>query len=153
RGDPVGTGGQGKGHRAHGRIRPLGQHPALLRRRRSQVVLEARRRRPGLLREEAEALMARIFDFAGREVDRLQTVAGLRALRRAGPHAAQTTAESAEEAAAADAAGIEMVVCRGANVRLVRLGSSRLFVTAALGFTQAATPDDMLRAAFSAVEA
>jgi 3-methyl-2-oxobutanoate hydroxymethyltransferase len=97
--------------------------------------------------------MPRIFDFAGRDVERRQTVAGLRALKGAGRRAVQTTAESAEEAAAADEAGVEMVVCRAANVRPVRAGSPRLFVTAALGFTQAVTADEMLRAAFAAIEA
>jgi 3-methyl-2-oxobutanoate hydroxymethyltransferase len=52
---------------------------------------------------------------------------------------------------AAEEAGIEMVVCRAANVREVRQGSTRLFVTAALGFTQAVSANDMLRAAFDAV--
>ena len=97
--------------------------------------------------------MPRIFDFAGREVDRRQTVAGLRSLKGTGQRVAQVTAETAEEAAAADKAGVEMAVCRGANVRQVRAGSQHLFVTAALGFTQAVTADDMLRAAFGAIEA
>jgi 3-methyl-2-oxobutanoate hydroxymethyltransferase len=95
--------------------------------------------------------MPRIFDFGGREVERVQTVAGLRALKGSGRRVTQTTAETAEEAAAAEEAGIEMVVCRAANVREVRQGTTRLFVTAALGFTQAVSADDMLRAAFDAV--
>ena len=97
--------------------------------------------------------MPRIFDFSGREVERRQTVAGLRALKGSGRRTTQTTAETAEEAAAADEAGVEMVVCRGANVRQVRAGSQSLFVTAALGFTQAVTADDILRAAFDAISA
>ena len=97
--------------------------------------------------------MPRIFDFAGREVERSQTVAGLRALKGSGRRVTQTTAETAEEAAAAEEAGLEMAVCRGANVRQVRAGSQRLFLTAALGFTQAVTADDMLRAAFAAIDA
>ena len=60
--------------------------------------------------------MPRIFDFGGREVERSLTVAGLRALKGAGRQAAQVTAETADEAAAAEAAGIEMVVCRAGNV-------------------------------------
>jgi 3-methyl-2-oxobutanoate hydroxymethyltransferase len=95
--------------------------------------------------------MPRIFDFGGREVERSQTVAGLQALKGSGRRVTQTTAETADEAAAADEAGVEMIVCRGANVREVRHGSTRLFVTAAIGFTQAVTADDMLRAAFGAV--
>jgi 3-methyl-2-oxobutanoate hydroxymethyltransferase len=95
--------------------------------------------------------MPRIFDFGGRDVERSQTVAGLRALRSAGRQAAQVTAETAEEAAAAEAAGVEMVVCRAAHIAAVRQGSQRVFVTAALGFAEAVTADEILRAAVSAV--
>ena len=97
--------------------------------------------------------MPRIFDFAGREVQRFQTVAGLRALKGSGRRATQTTAETAEDTAAVEEAGLEMAVCRCANVRQARAGSQRLFLTAALGFTQAVTADDMLRAAFAAIDA
>ena len=97
--------------------------------------------------------MPRIFDFGGREVERSQTVAGLRALKGSGRHAAQVTAETAEEAAAAEAAGIEMVVCRAANVARVREGSRRVFVTAALGFAEAITANEILRSAFMAITA
>ena len=46
-----------------------------------------------------------------------------------------------------------MVVCRAANVARVREGSRRVFVTAALGFSEAITSDEVLRAAFAAVVA
>lgn len=95
--------------------------------------------------------MPRIFDFGGREVDRSQTVAGLRALKRSGRHAAQVTAETADEAAAAEAAGIEMVICRATNVARVREGSKAVFVTAALGFAEAITADAILTTAFAAI--
>ena len=95
--------------------------------------------------------MPRIFDFGGRDVERSQTVAGLRALRSVSGQAAQVTAETADEAAAAEAAGVEMVVCRAASVGRVREGSRRIFVTAALGFGEAVTADEILRAAFSAI--
>jgi 3-methyl-2-oxobutanoate hydroxymethyltransferase len=95
--------------------------------------------------------MPRIFDFGGREVERSQTVAGLRALKGSGRQAAQVTAETAEEAAAAEVAGVEMVVCRAANVARVREGSKAVFVTAALGFAEAITADDILRTAFTAI--
>ena len=68
--------------------------------------------------------MPRIFDFGGREVERSQTVAGLRKLKGSGLHAAQVTADMSEEAAAAEAAGIEMVVCQALNVARVREGST-----------------------------
>ena len=48
--------------------------------------------------------MPRIFDFGGRDVERSQTIAGLRALKGSGRRAAQVTAETADEAAAAEAA-------------------------------------------------
>lgn len=95
--------------------------------------------------------MPRIFDFGGREVERSQTVAGLRALKGSGRQAAQVTAETADEAAAAEAAGIEMVVCRAASVPRVREGSKAVFVTAALGFAEAITADDILKTAFAAI--
>jgi 3-methyl-2-oxobutanoate hydroxymethyltransferase len=97
--------------------------------------------------------MPRIFDFGGREVERSLTVADLRALKGSGKQVGQVTAETAEEAAAAEAAGIEMVVCRGSNVSRVREGSRRVFVTAALGFAEAITGDEILRAGFAAVTA
>jgi 3-methyl-2-oxobutanoate hydroxymethyltransferase len=95
--------------------------------------------------------MPRIFDFGGRDVNRSQTVAGLRALKGSGRQAAQVTAETADEAAAAEAAGIEMVVCRAASVPRVREGSKAVFVTAALGFADAITAEEILRTAFDAI--
>lgn len=95
--------------------------------------------------------MPRIFDFGGREVERCLTVADLRQLKGSGRHVAQVTAETADEAAAAEAAGIEMVICRASNVARVREGSRRVFVTAALGFSEAITGDEILRAGFAAV--
>lgn len=95
--------------------------------------------------------MPRIFDFGGRDVERSQTVAGLKALKGTGRHAAQVTAETADEAAAAEAAGIEMVVCRAANVPRVREGSKAVFVTAALGFADVITSEEILRSAFAAI--
>lgn len=97
--------------------------------------------------------MPRIFDFGGRDVERSQTVAGLRALKGSGRHAAQVTAETAEEAAAAEAAGVEMVVTRAVNVARVREGSRKVFCTAALGFADAVTADEVLKTAFAAVVA
>lgn len=97
--------------------------------------------------------MPRIFDFGGSEVERSITVAGLRALKGSGRQVAQVTAETADEAAAAEAAGIEMVTCRAGNVARVREGSRRVFVTAALGFADAVTGDEVLRTAFATVTA
>jgi len=95
--------------------------------------------------------MPRIYDWGAREVERTVTVADLRAARGAGRRYAQVTAETAEEATAAEQAGIEMVVTRARNVETVRKGSRRVFVTAALGFADAVTRDEILRTAFKAL--
>jgi 3-methyl-2-oxobutanoate hydroxymethyltransferase len=95
--------------------------------------------------------MPRIYDWGAREVERIVTVADLRAARAAGKRYAQVTAETTEEAAAAEQAGIEMLVTRARNVETVRKGSQRLFVTAALGFADAVTEDEILRTAFKAL--
>ncbi|MGO4841142.1 3-methyl-2-oxobutanoate hydroxymethyltransferase, partial [Rhizobiaceae sp. 2RAB30] len=44
-----------------------------------------------------------------------------------------------------------MVVCRAANLGQVRAGSRAVFVTAALGFAEAITADEILKAAFTAI--
>jgi 3-methyl-2-oxobutanoate hydroxymethyltransferase len=95
--------------------------------------------------------MPRIYDWGAREAERTVTVADLRAARAAGQRYAQVTAETADEAAAAEAAGIEMLVTRARNVETVRKGSNKLFVTAALGFADAVTQDEILRTAFKAL--
>lgn len=95
--------------------------------------------------------MARIFDWAVRDSTRLATVASLRQAK--GRHAAfaQVTCDSAVEAAAAEAAGIELAICRARNVAEVRRGAPRMFLTAALGFAEAVTDDEILRTAFKAL--
>ncbi len=93
----------------------------------------------------------RIFDWGARPAERLVTVASLRAGKGHPARHAQVTADTAEEAQAAEAAGIEMVVCRAANVSLVRRGSARVFVTAALGFAEAVQGEEVLRVAIKAL--
>ena len=95
--------------------------------------------------------MVRILDYNGRDAERTVTVASIVALRNADAQFAQVTAGSAEEAAAAEAAGIEMVVCMARSVPAVREGSSRVFVTAAIDFDGAVTVDELLGDAFKAL--
>lgn len=95
--------------------------------------------------------MTRILDFNGRDADRTVTVAAITALKGTGRQFTQVTAGSAEEAAAAEAAGIEMAVCMASAVPDVRRGSSRLFVTAAIDFGGAVTLDELLATAFRAL--
>jgi 3-methyl-2-oxobutanoate hydroxymethyltransferase len=97
--------------------------------------------------------MTRILDFNGRDADRTVTVASIAALKGSGQQYVQVTAGTAEEAAAAEAAGIDMVVCLAAAVPEVRKGSSRLFVTAAIDFGGEVTLDDLLATAFRSLSA
>ncbi len=97
--------------------------------------------------------MTRILDFNGRDAERTVTVASIAALKGSGRQYVQVTAGTEEEAAAAEAAGIDMVVCLAAAVPEVRRGSSRLFVTAAIDFGGEVTIDDLLATAFRSLSA
>ena len=97
--------------------------------------------------------MPRILDYNGREAVRTVTVADIVGLRAQGRQLAQVTASTAAEAAAAEAAGIEMVVCMSDFVPAVRAGSQQVFLTAAIDFSGAVTTDDLLRDALTALGA
>jgi 3-methyl-2-oxobutanoate hydroxymethyltransferase len=97
--------------------------------------------------------MPRILDYTGREADRTVTVADIVALKGSGRQLAQVTASTPAEAAAAEAAGVEMVVCMSDFVPAVREGSQRVFVTAAIDFSGAVTTDELLGTAFTALSA
>lgn len=96
--------------------------------------------------------MPRILDYNGQAIERTVTVASIQALRGSGKLLTQVTASTPDEAAAAEAAGIEMVVCMSDSVPLVREGSSKLFVTAAIDFSGAISDDDLLGTAYSALK-
>jgi 3-methyl-2-oxobutanoate hydroxymethyltransferase len=97
--------------------------------------------------------MPRILDYNGREAVRTVTVADIVALKTQGRQLAQVTASTAAEAAGAEAAGIEMVVCMSDFVPAVRAGSQQVFLTAAIDFSGAVTSDDLLRDALAALGA
>lgn len=97
--------------------------------------------------------MTRILDFNGRDAERTVTVASIAALKGSGRRYVQVTAGTEEEAAAAEAAGIDMVVCLAGAVPDVRRGSNRLFVTAAIDFGGEITVDDLLATAFRSLGA
>ncbi|MEQ9811898.1 MAG: 3-methyl-2-oxobutanoate hydroxymethyltransferase [Azospirillaceae bacterium] len=94
--------------------------------------------------------MKRIFDWGARPAMRKLTIADLRAARGQRQYV-QVTANTAEEAAAAEAAGCDMIVCRSRGVEAIRQGSPHLFVTAALGFAERITDEELLREAFFAL--
>lgn len=95
--------------------------------------------------------MTRILDYTGQPADRTTTVAAISQLRSTGQRLTQVTAGTPDEGAAAEAAGIEMVVCMASSVPAVRNGTQRAFVTAAIDFDGAVTEDDLLRDAFVAL--
>ena len=97
--------------------------------------------------------MPRILDYTGQDVTRTVTVASIIENRKGDKPLTQVTAGTAEEAAAAEAAGIEMVVCLSDFVPAVREGSSKVFVTAAIDFSGAITDDDLLGTAYDALTA
>jgi len=97
--------------------------------------------------------MPRILDYTGREAVRTATVADIVGLKGSGRQLAQVTASTAAEAAAAEAAGIEMVVCMSDFVPAARAGSQQVFLTAAIDFSGAITEDDILRDALKALAA
>lgn len=97
--------------------------------------------------------MPRILDYTGRDAVRTVTVADIVGLKASGWRLAQVTAGSAAEGAAAEAAGIEMVVCLAEAVPAVRAGSQQVFLTAAIDFAGAITEDDILRDALKALGA
>lgn len=98
--------------------------------------------------------MTRIFDFNLQVQDRLATVASIRALKETDEKMVEVTATSADDAIAAEAAGIEMVVADPQCVADVREGSKRLFLTSAIDFVPhpPVTEDEVLRAAMTALE-
>ena len=96
-------------------------------------------------------VMPRILDYNGRDAQRTVTVASIKALKGTSTRYAQVTASTEAEAVAAEAAGVEMVVCLSQAVPEVRQGSSRLFVTAAIDFDGAVTVDELLGTALGAL--
>ncbi len=64
----------------------------------------------------------------------------------------QVTTNTADEAAAAAAAGVDMMICNSRNISTVREGNDNLFLTAAVSLPHFPTADDVLREAFRAME-
>ena len=98
-----------------------------------------------------EVELTRILDYNGNEADRTTTVAEIVALKATGRKFTQVTVGTAEEAAAAEEAGIEMTICLASEVVAVRRGSQRCFLTAAIVYGGEVTPDDLLGTALTAL--
>ena len=95
--------------------------------------------------------MRKMYTWAARPVRRNLTVADMRAAKGV-RKLVQVTANTAEEAAAAAEAGIDLIIGNVMNVEAVRAGNDELFFTAALGIPDFPTEADVLRGAFRALE-
>ena len=95
--------------------------------------------------------MKRIYDWAARPQERNHTAGDLLALKGV-RKLTQTTANTEEEAAAAWDAGLDLIMGNCENVAAVRRGAPKMFYTAAVGLPTYPLPEDVLRAAFKAME-
>lgn len=95
--------------------------------------------------------MKRIYDWEAKFSLRNYTAADLRALKGK-CKLTQTTANSAEEAAAAHDAGIDLIMGNAQNTATVRPGAPDMFFTAAIGLPDLPTEKDVLTAAFAAMK-
>ncbi len=94
--------------------------------------------------------MKRVYTWTAQPALRSVTVAGMRAAKGTRKWT-QVTANTGEEAAAAETAGIDMAIGNFRNTKAVREGSKTIFFTAAIGIPDFATADDFLRAALQAL--
>jgi 3-methyl-2-oxobutanoate hydroxymethyltransferase len=92
--------------------------------------------------------MKAIYTFGAQPAQRTVTIRCMRDAKAAGRKLVQTTANTAEEARAVAAAGIEMMICDAANAHIVRAANQTTFCTAAIKLTEHPTSDDILREAF-----
>ena len=95
--------------------------------------------------------MKRIYDWDARPAQRNYTAADLQSLKGK-RKLVQTTANSAEEAAAAADAGIDLIMGNAHNTAAVRQGAPSMYFTAAIGLPDFPTETDVLKAAFSAMK-
>lgn len=95
--------------------------------------------------------MKRIYDWDARFQLRNYTAADLRALKGK-RKLTQTTANTAEEAAAAREAGIDLIIGNAQNTAAVREDASDMFSTAAIALPDFPAERDVLDAAFRAMK-
>jgi len=91
--------------------------------------------------------MKNVYTWAAQPAKRKVTIADLQA-GKGKQKFTQVTANTTAEAAAAEAAGLDMIICNSQNVEAARTGSNNLFLTAAIALPDFPTPDDILREAF-----
>lgn len=92
--------------------------------------------------------MKDIYTFAAQRAQRTVTIPCMRKAKAEGRKLIQTTANTAEEARAIEAAGIDMMICDAANAHIVREANKTTFCTAAVKIIDHPTYDDIIREAF-----
>lgn len=92
--------------------------------------------------------MKNIYTFAAQPARRSVTIPCMRKAKAEGRKLIQTTANTAEEARAVEAAGFDMMICDAANAHIVRDANKTTFCTAAVKLTEHVTVDDIMREAF-----
>ena len=95
--------------------------------------------------------MKNIYTWAAKPAKRTLTVRDLKATKGKRKFT-QVTANSVEEAEAAEKAGFDMIISNAKNILPVREGSKNLFLTAALVLNEFVTVEDIMRGAFKALE-
>ena len=95
--------------------------------------------------------MKKIYTWAAKPASRTLTVGDLKN-SKGKKKFTQVTANTIEEAHAAEQAGFDMIISNAFNVKKAREGSKNLFLTAALVLNKFVTADDVLRGAFEALE-
>ena len=96
--------------------------------------------------------MRRIYTFGGQPATRNLTVADLRANKAAGIKMTQVSALNGEEAAACEAAGIDLITIADVDIREVRAAAPITFVTGSQTMVQYVTEDEALSAAIHCAE-
>ena len=94
--------------------------------------------------------MKNIYTWAAHPATRNLTVADMQA-QKGQKQWVEVTANTEDEAAAAEAAGVDLLICHAASVEEVRAGSKNLFLTASLVLQAFVTEEDILRGAFEAL--
>ena len=92
-------------------------------------------------------MFKKIYTWGGKFADRNYTVDDLRKAKGK-KKLIQTTATSAEEAEAANIAGLDMLLCKSSCIKEVRLGAPKIFLTATIDLVNFVTVNDILKEAF-----
>lgn len=95
----------------------------------------------------ARAIVKKIYTYGTQPAVRNLTVADIQANKAASRTMVQTSAHSSEMASAAEAAKIDLLICRGGFYDDVRMGAPNTFITTVLLMSSYGTADEILAGA------